>query len=82
MIKTLSRGVISEKAFIGLYFVNHRGDFKEIKDFEVRNDGYTLFRINGVYYIDFELEFYRKENEAYVLIGEKEELKNEKRTNE
>ena len=38
MINALSKGVISEKAFIGLYFVNHRGEFKEIKDFEVRND--------------------------------------------
>ncbi len=74
MINTLSRGVISEKAFIGLYFVNQRGEFKEIIDFEVRNDIYTIFRVNGVYYQDFELDFYRKENEAYVLIGEIKEL--------
>lgn len=74
MLNTLSRGIISEKAFIGLHFVNHRGEFKEIIDFEVRNDRYTLFRINGVYYQDFELDFYRKENEEYVLIGEKEEF--------
>lgn len=77
MINTLSRGVISEKAFIGLYFVNQRGEFKEIIDFEVRNDIYTIFRVNGVYYQDFELDFYKKENEAYVLIGVKKELKNE-----
>ena len=77
MLNTLSRGIISEKAFIGLYFVNYRGEFKEIKDFEVRNDRYTLFRVNGVYYQDFELDFYKKDNEAYVLIGVKEELKNE-----
>ena len=75
MINTLSRGVISEKAFIGLYFVNQRGEFKEIIDFEVRNDRYTIFRVNGVYYQDFELDFYKKEKEAYVLIGVKKEVK-------
>lgn len=64
MIKALSKGVISEKAFIGLYFMNYIGEFKEIKDFEVRNDRYTLFKVNGVYYLDFELDFYKKEVEG------------------
>ncbi len=73
MINSLSRGAISEKAFIGLYFVNHSGEFEEIKDFKVRNNRFTIFRINGVFYLDFELDFYKKENEEYVLIGEKEE---------